>query len=48
MRPPTASSKAPSYTVKERGHVSMGDLEPLREKIASNRSGYPPFFPSFP
>ena len=41
-----SSSKAPSYTVKERGHVSMGDLEPLREKIASNRSGCPPFLPS--
>ena len=34
---PTSSSKAPSYTVKERGHVSMGDLEPLREKICSSR-----------
>ena len=43
---PTSSSKAPSYTVKERGHVSMGDLEPLREKICSSRLVVYPCSPS--
>ena len=33
-----SNGKTPQYTMKERGHISMGDFQPLREKVASNRS----------